>query len=218
MSKLRQFSLILAVVTILAPLGLGNPGFAKKADDSALSPEAIERCTRDNTMAEALRSMSQVKLASKSLHLLLELPMRVVFKDMKSLGKGLANYDALSWINDQGEHIIFVNEKHRHAPTQAVAAMLAHEAMHNDPYNSLKEEVAGWTVEARVWQAFKKLYPELDAIPPGKYPLVDRENRLDTEEESGNLDNFVRTNPGYRNLPDRSPGFGINASDITPNS
>lgn len=216
MSMIRQCNLSILLAAILIS---GHPAaFAKKTDYSGLSPATIERCTSDNHLAQALRYLTQVKVASKPLHIITDTPMRIVFKDMKKLGKGLANYDALSWISDKGDHIIYVNEKHRHAPIQAIAAVLSHEAMHNDPYNSLNEEVAGWTEEAHVWQAFKKLYPELDAIPPGAYSLVDRENRLDAEEEAGSLDNFVRSNPGYRNLPDRSPGFGIRMSDITPDS
>jgi hypothetical protein len=176
------------------------------------------RCTHDDALVQALRLMSKTPVAERSFHLIADAPVRVVFKDMKSLGKGLANYDALSWVSNRGEQVIFINNKHRQAPPQALAALLSHEAMHNDPYNSLNEEVAGWRMEANVWNAFKTADPTLDAIPPGQSALVDRENSLALQAQNGNLEVFVCGNAGYRNLPDKSPGFGLNRAVITSDS
>jgi hypothetical protein len=212
----RTLSLSLLSLVLLAlptvSVSMAQTQQATKKEPVAMT--TLLRCTHDEALVQALRLMSQTPGAQSSFHLIADAPVRVVFKDMKTLGKGLANYDALSWISNQGEQVIFVNEKHRQAPPQALAAMLSHEAMHNDPYNSLNEEVAGWQEEASVWQAFKKGEPVLDAIAPGTSALVDRENRLDMEAQKGTLDAFVRNNPGYRNLPDKSPGFGIDRTAI----
>jgi hypothetical protein len=142
-----------------------------------------------------------------SLHRIVTKPMRVIFKDMSTLHKQLKNYDALSWISHQGEQIIFVNEKHRNAPPEALAALISHEAMHEDEYNSLQEEMQSWRHEAQVWMALKAKNPALAKIPAGASPLVDRENRIEEESRKGTLDQFVQSSPAYKGLPATSPGY-----------
>jgi hypothetical protein len=149
-----------------------------------------------------------------SLYHIINTPVRVIFKDMKSMNKALSNYDALSWISNQGEQVIFVNEKHRNAPPAALAALISHEAMHNDEFNSLEEEVQSWQHEARVWMEMKSRNPALSKIQPGLSPLVDRENRIETEYSKGSLASFVRSSPGYKGLPESSPGFASTPQPI----
>jgi hypothetical protein len=184
-----------------------QPGFAQ----THYSMAAFLRCTRDEAIMNAF-NMMQDGHAESSLIMIVNKPVRVIFKDMKTIHKGLKNYDALSWISNQGEQVIFVNEKHRNAPPEALAAMLAHEAMHNDEYNSLSEEVAGWTREAQVWMEMKAKNPALKDIAAGAYPLVDRENRIEQEARHHTLESFVRNNAGYRGLAETSPGFGAATS------
>jgi hypothetical protein len=86
--------------------------------------------------------------------------------------------------------------------------MIAHEAMHDDPFNSLSEEVESWQVEAQVWMEMKARNPQLGKIPVGQNALVDRENKIEEEARKGTLAAFVRTSPGYQGLPEISPGFG----------
>jgi hypothetical protein len=169
------------------------------------------RCTRDDAILQALTLMSNGE-AEPSLHRIVSRPARVIFKDMKSIDKSLKNYDALSWISSSGQQVIFVNEKHRNAPPEALAAMIAHEAMHDDILNSVSEEVSGWTQEARVWMEMKSRNPALAHIPSGAYPLVDRLNKIEQEYQQGTLSVFVRSRPGYKNLPETSPGFGSDAA------
>ena len=40
----------------------------------------------------------------------------------------------------QIDYYIYINPKHEAAPPAALAALLAHEALHQDEYNSLSEE------------------------------------------------------------------------------
>ncbi len=161
----------------------------------------------DETLQKAFELM-ETGLAQNSLTIIIEKPAHVTFQNMRKLSPGLANYDALSWLGNAGEYRIYVNEKHRKAPPQALAAMLSHEAMHNDSYNSMTEEIAGWRRESLVWDQMKARYPELSLIPPGKFPLVDRENAIEAQAHMGNLVGMVRGNPGYAGLPETSPGFG----------
>ncbi len=174
------------------------------------------RCTREAGILQAFRLMESLPQAESALTWIADKPVRILFKDMKTLHKGLSQYDALSWISNQGEQVIFINEKHRDAPPEALAAMLAHEALHNDGYNSLSEEVVGWRQEADVWTALKTKNPELAHLPAGKIPLVDRENRIAQEAQLGTLASFVRNNAGYRGLPESSPGFASQAALVQP--
>jgi hypothetical protein len=170
------------------------------------SLSAYLRCTRDTNILRALELMGEGQ-SQASLNRIISKPVRVIFKDMKSMNKALANYDALSWISNQGEQVIFVNEKHQNAPPEALAALISHESMHDDEFNSLEEETQSWQHEARVWMEMKSRNPALSKIQPGQYPLVDRENRIEAEYRKGTLASFVRSSPGYRGLPETSPGF-----------
>jgi hypothetical protein len=175
------------------------------------SMTAFLRCTRDEAIMKAF-SLMQNGHGESSLTRIVNKPMRVIFKDMKAINKSLRNYDALSWISSHGEQVIFVNEKHRGAPPEALAALIAHEAMHEDEFNSISEEIQSWRHEAVVWMEMKARNPELAKIPPGLYPLVDRENRIESEYRKHSLDNFVRSSPGYQGLPEASPGFGATSA------
>jgi hypothetical protein len=172
---------------------------------------AYLRCTREEVILKAMRLMNNSP-ADSSLAILIGKPVRIVFKDMQALHPGLRLYDALSWISAGGETVIFINEKHRTAPPAALAAMLAHEAMHNDVYNSIQEEIAGWRREAEVWSALKVADPTLSAVSEKTSPLLTRENRIEQEFKSGTLEAFVKNNAGYKGLPETSPGFKLHTA------
>jgi len=198
---------VIGVAAILGVMLLGAvdpPAFSQ----THYTMNAFLRCTRDDSIMKAFNLMSDGH-GESSLDRIVNRPMRVIFKDMATLHKTLKNYDALSWISNQGEEIIFINDKHRNAPPEALAALIAHEAMHDDEYNSLNEEVQSWQHEAVVWMEMKSKNPSLGKIPAGQSPLVDRENRIESEYQKGTLEKFVRSSPGYRKLPESSPGFTL---------
>lgn len=134
-------------------------------------------------------------------------PVKIEFRDLSQINKDYATFDALGW--KKGKKLyIFINNKHKDAPAGALAALLAHEALHQDEFNSLAEETYAWTMEAFVWDDILKIYPESDQL----HPLVDRENKLKKLLEKGNYTNryikkAVMQNSGYKNLPSYSPGF-----------
>lgn len=164
------------------------------------------RCSRDQAILNAFSHMVGSS-GEPSLDLIVNKPVRVFFKDLGTINKRVKNFDALSWISFDGQQVIFINEKHKEAPPQALAAIIAHEAMHNDFENSLHEEVAAWHKEAKVWTEMKRVYPELANVPEGEFELVDRLNKLESESQKGTLEKFVRENPGYKGLQEHSPGF-----------
>ncbi len=139
---------------------------------------------------------------------LIDKEIKIEFKDLSTINPKYANFEALGW--KRGSKLyIYVNRKHSDAPASALAALLSHEALHQDELNSLNEETYAWTMEATVWTQLVEQNPN---IADSNHPLVRRENMLKNLLEKGNYTNkyikkAVFSNPGYQNLPTRSPGF-----------
>lgn len=137
-----------------------------------------------------------------------EKPVKIEFRDLGQINQDYATFDALGW--KKGKNLyIYINNKHKDAPAGAIAALLAHEALHQDEYNSLAEETYAWTMEAIVWDEILKLYPESNKDGDS---LVKRENTLKKLLEKGDYTNkyikkTVMQNSGYKGLPTYSPGF-----------
>ena len=135
-------------------------------------------------------------------------PVKIEFKDLSEINPQYANFDAVGWKRKETLYI-YINPKHKSAPPGALAALLSHEALHQDEYNSLSEETYAWTMEATVWYELVQKYPELAQV---NEPLVKRENILKQLFEKGNYSNKyikknVYANEGYKGLPISSPGF-----------
>ena len=135
-------------------------------------------------------------------------PIKIEFRDLSELNPDYATYDAVGW-KKKNRLFIYINPKHETAPPAALAALLSHEALHQDEYNSLSEETYAWTMEANVWCEMLKRFPESNNIESA---LVTRENILKQLLEKGNYTNkyikkTVYANDGYKNLPLTSPGF-----------
>jgi len=139
---------------------------------------------------------------------LIQRPMKVEFKDLSTINKSYGDYDALGW--KRGKNLyIYINQKHSTSPAIALAALLSHEAIHQDEYNSLSEETYAWTMEAAVFTELVGLYPDYELNLDS---LVQREKTLKKLFERGNYTNkyikkTVYSNEGYQNLPISSPGF-----------
>lgn len=135
-------------------------------------------------------------------------PIKIEFKDLGSIKPSFATYDALGW--KRGKNLyIYISQKHSSSPAIAIAALLSHEALHQDEFNSLSEETYAWTMEAATWCELLELYPDYEL---NLDPLVQRENTLKRIFERGNHTNkyikkTVYSNEGYQNLPESSPGF-----------
>lgn len=137
-------------------------------------------------------------------------PIKIEFKDLAELNENYSSYDAVGW-KRKNKLYIYINPKHESAPPAALAALLAHEALHQDEYNSLSEETYAWTLEANVWCEMLKRFPEANDLESS---LVMRENILKQLLEKGNFTNkyikkTVYSNSGYKNLPLTSPGFNV---------
>ncbi len=135
-------------------------------------------------------------------------PVKIEFKNLAEINQNYEKFDAVGW-KRKGTLYIYINPKHKEAPPAALAALLSHEALHQDEYNSLSEETYAWTMEATVWYEMLQKYPELENVDSS---LVRRENILKNLFEKGQYTNKyikknVYSNKGYKGLPISSPGF-----------
>lgn len=181
--------------------------------------ERYKKVTSENRIMEALELLKDTRGGVFSHNAILgnnptHKPIEVQFKDLAELNPKYASFDALGWRKGiKGKRsdklTIYINQKHFDAPAGAIAALLSHEALHQDEFDSLNEETYAWTMEAFVWTQICDKQPHLEEIT---HPLVTRENILKKLLEKGEYTNkyikkSVFSNPSYSTLPVRSPGF-----------
>lgn len=173
--------------------------------------------TQDKLLMEALDCMTGTtgNFSKKAIlgNNLSRKPIKVLFKNLSKISPAYTSFDALGWKDNDGQLLIYVNEKHRNAPPEAIACLLCHEALHQDEYSSINEETYCWGLEACEWIELTNKQPKLKKIDDNIYPLVRRMNLLEKMYEDSNyttkeIRKSVSTNPGYKDLPEKSPGFG----------
>lgn len=189
-----------------------------KAQTSAINEQLIKtykKNTSDYNVIEALELLKDTtgEYSRKAIlgENLTQKPVKIEFRDLAAINPAYASFDALGWKKNKKLYI-YINKKHQDAPKEALAALLAHEAIHQDELNSLNEETYAWTLEAAVWTQLSEDNPGIQKI---SHPLVERENVIKKLFEKGEYTNtyirkFVISNKGYQNLPERSPGFEEN--------
>lgn len=134
--------------------------------------------------------------------------IKVVFKNLSAINPTLGNVNALGM--KKGSQIyIYINDKHKDAPVIAISSIIAHEALHQDAFNSLAEETYAWTTEAIVWQELVAQYQQYEN---NLHPLACRERTLALlYKKGGETDKYIKqivySSFNYENLPETSPGF-----------
>lgn len=181
--------------------------------DTDAYAKKYKKVTKDGVIMQAMELMLTVNISKYSYNALMgnnltEKPFKIEFRNISEINPEYASYDALGWKKKERLYI-YINEKHRNAPPEALAALLAHEAIHQDEFASLNEETYAWTLEAATWM---KLTEKNPTARNNASTLVSRETMLTKLFEKGNYTNkyikkAVYTNPGYKKLPTRSPGF-----------
>lgn len=209
---------------ILAIVCLCN--FISPSAWAAYSVGDLYQISREPAIVLALQLLAQTSHAPV-VDKLVNSQVHILFQDLSLLGH--PNDDAMSIVNRMnGQQYTYIAQKHISAPPEALAAIIVHESMHDDDQNSIAEEVAAWTEEARTWEEMTINYPELTKIQAGTYPLVDRLNALvltlqqstepattqtpptDPEQNrtlNNALETLIRSNPAYQGLPEHSPGY-----------
>src|SRR5687768_2599639 len=97
MEPRHGFALLAAGLLVLVLMASVFPAFSQ----TRYNMSAYMRCSRDEGILKAFQVLED-SLGEPSLAKIVSKPMRVIFKDMRTLNKGLKNYDALSWISYQG--------------------------------------------------------------------------------------------------------------------
>ncbi len=205
------------IYAIILSFLFGNSAMAIQdvTTKQTINPEILKQyknITEDENLIQAVELLqnttgkySREAILGKNLS---KKPIKIEFANLGTINPMYANFDALGW--KKKKHLcIYINEKHKDAPIEALSAILAHEAIHQDEFNSLNEETYAWTLEAAVWTQLSDDNPELEKI---SHPLVERENVIKKLFVRGNytskyIHKFVITNKGYQNLPERSYGF-----------
>jgi len=187
--KIRNFTLTAALI-----LMLGTQSYAAKNDDFIEMPKTypakytsqyvkqitpIYKPTGKNEVIYVALDMLKGTNGEFSRNAILGnnlsgRPVKIEFRDLGTINPDYEKFDALGWKRNK-QLFIFINQRHKDAPPGALAALLSHEALHQDEFNSLAEETYAWTMEASVWYEIVKLYPESN---DELHPLVVRENML----------------------------------------
>ena len=223
--KIKSLLAVILVIFILTPCSgvckdkknLTPPNreaYPTKYTDKYLEQlsEEYKPVTKDEVVYVALDMLKNTngEFSRKAIlgHNLTQYPVKIEFKNLSELGQNYENFDALGW-KKKKKLYIYLNPKHADAPPAAIAALLSHEALHQDEYNSLSEETYAWTMEAAVWCELLRMYPNSEKY---FHPLVTREDTLKKLFIRGNYTNkyikkSVYSNTGYQNLPQTSPGF-----------
>ena len=185
----------------------------QKEFDTDAFARKYKKVTKEGIIMQAMELMNTVNIGKYSYNALMgnnltEKPFKIEFKNIAEIREEYAAFDALGW-KKKNRLYIYINEKHKNAPAEAIAALLAHEAIHQDEFASLNEETYAWTLEAAIWM---KLAEKNSNAEKSASSLVARENMLKKLFIKGDYTNryikkAVYTNPGYKNLPTRSPGF-----------
>ena len=216
------------IFTLLILAGLSmTPSMAKSYEPVPSNVKLPSKYTQEyiNSISEEYKDVSNQQIFHVALDMLkdtsgefsrkallgynvTQMPVKVMFKDLSEINEAYATFDAVGW-KKKGHLYVYINPKHEYAPPGALAALLAHEALHQDEYNSLSEETYAWTMEAIVWTEILKRYPDSNNLESA---LVSRDNVLKQLLEKGNYTNkyikkTVFANEGYKNLPLTSPGF-----------
>lgn len=136
-------------------------------------------------------------------------PIEIGFRNLSGFGKQYRNFDGLGWLDD-GLLYIYIHEKYRNAPPEAIASLISNLEVHQDEDNSINEEAYAITREIITW---KELIETNPSAAKTNSALVKRENNLLKKFGQGNnIDNvvkeFVSSHSDYKNLPETSVGFG----------
>lgn len=202
------------VLSILLFVFITLPTFAKTENDSDLL--LINKISKDPEIIEAIGLM-KYSPARESYNIILgqnptKNVIKVSFRNLSELDYKFTNYDAIGWLKFNRLYI-YVNEKHKNAPPEALCALIASRVFNQDAYDSKNEEVYIWTLEAVVWDYFLQKNPSL---ADSKALLVTkRENPINklfnkSTKDITTLEKAVRANKSYIYIENESPGFKDN--------
>lgn len=161
--EVKRFIQKLLVLSTMLLVGAGSVSAAKMPETTVphqypakYTPEYIKQITpsykdvgKDEVFYVALDMLKDTEgMFSRNAILgnnLSQKPVKIEFRDLGQINQEYATFDALGW--KKGKNLyIYISNRHKSAPAGALAALLAHEALHQDEFNSLAEETYAWTM------------------------------------------------------------------------
>ena len=136
----------------------------------------------------------------------------IEFKNFKKMGKKFNDYTAVGW-KENGRQYIFISQKHKDAPPEALAALIAGRCINFDEFDSVNEEAISLMLEACIWKSLaKNSISENDTLTAREKEIT---KIISTVSDDGNeLIDFIKQNKSYINLPQESAGYSNNEFKI----
>lgn len=134
--------------------------------------------------------------------------IKIEFANLAKFGHCYKDCDALGWIRNK-QLYIYINKKYKNAPPEALCALIASRTFHQDPINSINEQVYIYTVEAVTWDFFVKNNPNLTTSHD---LLAIRENNMNTHynkspKDAKYVEKIVTSDKRFQFLLRQSPDF-----------
>ncbi len=192
---IKRFVISLAVLAVLFLASLNSVANA-----------AYDSISQDYKIQKAIQIL-EVNNEQATIDVLVRKNIKVQFTDLGMMSPSYIRYNALAAKDNRGNIYIFIDNKHKDAPAEAIAALLTHEAVHQDDQSSINEETVAWTNEARFWTKVTAQNENLKTIPSA---LVTRLNTLSEKyQQTGteSIRQLVASNSSYAALPVSSVGY-----------
>ena len=122
--------------------------------------------------------------------------IQVRFYDLSTLSYEYARHYAMRVETQEGKQYILINTKFENAPTEAIACLVAHEAIHNLPNATFAEEVMATTVEAKTWLQVRNRIAYQNSTNPLVRRLERNANRY--LSSTNGISNAIAQNATYR--------------------
>lgn len=140
-------------------LNFAAPAFAWQRVEKPL-----RKVTRNLLIAEALKDLRESPAKITYRRILgnnnTQKPIKIKFKNLARINEKYTNYEMISKVKRKRAYI-YINKKHKKAPSELLAASIAGLSVHDDKKNSVNEETYAWAVEAVLSDYFLKVNPDV---------------------------------------------------------
>lgn len=135
-------------------------------------------------------------------------PIQILFKDLSVFGDQYVNYECLGYKKSNTLYI-YINERHKDAPIEALAALIAGRVIHVDDYDSYNEEIYAWCNEGLLWMYLTSKNKKYQTV---NHPLVVRENiikkfLIDANYSHKYIEKQIISNKSYLGYEKTSPEY-----------
>lgn len=124
--------------------------------------------------------------------------IEVDFINLTTLDPAFIKISAVTGTDENDKPHIYIDDKYKNSPPEAIACLLEHETTHNTSKVTKEQEIRAWKNEAKAWEYFITKNPELTKINDA---LVKRLNHLvKIYKTPGAIEEIINSNSFYGNL------------------